>query len=81
MKQINFYRVLQHDKQDQIKIGAAFPSNNLEKTVEATIESYNKDLEWCGGFEPGCNKYYKRIAIVDAETLSIIRLIFSNNDI
>ena len=77
--EINFYRVLQHDTEDQIKIGGTFPSNNLDKTVEQTVEMYNKDLAWCGGFSQ-CGRYFKRIAIVDAETLAVVRMIYLKNE-
>ena len=76
MADINFYRVLQHDKADQIRIGSAFPSNNLDKTVGNLIEQYDKDLEWCGGITEGFKKYYRRIAIVDADTLKVVRLVY-----
>lgn len=74
--ELKFYRVLQHDIADQIRIGSAFPSNNLEQTAIETAEQYAKDLEWCGGFAAGCNKYYKRIAIVDAESLAVVKMIY-----
>ena len=52
-----YIRVLQHDKNDQIRIG--------EKTA------------WCGGFKVACERYYKRIAIVNAVNLGIMRLIYN----
>lgn len=71
-------RVLQHDTEDQIRIGASFPvpDNALDKVAENTIKQYSKDLEWCGGFKAGCEKYYKRIALVDADTLQVITVIY-----
>ena len=58
-----YIRVLQHDKNDQIRIGEAFPAT--EKTA------------WCGGFKVACERYYKRIAIVNAVNLGIMRLIYN----
>ena len=75
-------RVLQHDTEDQIRIGASFPvpDNALDKVAENTIKQYSKDLEWCGGFKAGCEKYYKRIALVDADTLQSIREIYPGKE-
>lgn len=75
-KELKFYRVLQHDIADQIKIGAAFPSNNIEQIAIETAEQYAKSFEWCGGFAAGCNKYLKRLAIVDAESLAVVRIVY-----
>ena len=77
-KDIITVRVLQQDTEDQIRIGAGFPAYTkmLDKVVENTIKQYGKELEWCGGFQEGCEKYYKRIALVDADTLQSIREIY-----
>lgn len=71
-------RVLQHDTEDQIRIGAGFPiwDDQLDMVVKNTIKQYGKELEWCGGFQEGCKRYYKRIALVDADTLQSIREIY-----
>lgn len=71
-------RVLQHDTKDQIRIGASFPvtSNNLDKVLKNTVKQYSKELEWCGGFQVACERYYKRIAIVNGETMEVIRQIY-----
>lgn len=69
-------RVLQHDTEDQIRIGSAYPVVDLDKIEQGTIEVYEKDTAWCGGFKSACEKYYKRIAIVNAETLEVIRTIY-----
>jgi len=75
-------RVLQQDTEDQIRIGASFPvpESALNKVVENTVKQYSKDLEWCGGFQAGCEKYYKRIALVDADTLQSIREIYPRKE-
>ena len=77
-KDIITVRVLQQDTQDEIKIGAWFPiwNDQLDKVVENTIKQYDNDMKWCGGFQAGCEKYYKRIALVDADTLQSIREIY-----
>lgn len=76
MKDLMYVRVLEHDTEDQIRIGMSFPIDDIKKAVENIISSYDKKFEWCGGFAKGCNKYYKRLAIVDSESLSIIQLIY-----
>lgn len=75
-------RVLQQDTCDQIRIGACFPAytKHLDKVVENTIKQYGKDLEWCGGFKDGCKRYYKRIALVNAETLQSVREIYPGKE-
>ena len=78
-------RVLQQDTEDQIRIGAGFPAytktlDKLDKVVENIIKQYDKELEWCGGFQAGCEKYYKRIALVDADTLQSIREIYPGKE-
>lgn len=71
-------RVLQHDKNDQIRIGAerGIFENQLDRAVQDTIAQYEKETEWCGSFHAACKEYYKRIAIVNGETLEIIRMIY-----
>lgn len=73
-------RVLQHDTEDQIRISSAFPVDNLDQAEKGVIAGYEEDTAWCGGFKAACEKYYKRIAIVSADTLEVIRLIYSTNE-
>ncbi len=85
MKELKYIRVIQHDLHgDNIRIGAAFPilenTNEWMDTAEkSTVESYEKNCAWNGGFEKSCHDYYKRIALVDADTLEILRLIYPKN--
>ena len=72
-------RVLQHDISDQIRIGIAYPVFDLDKAEQGIIKGYEKETVWCGGFKVACEKYYKRITIVDAETLRIIREIYNKD--
>ena len=60
-------RILQHDTEDQIRIGVAYPVTDLDKA--------EKDMAWCGGFRAACGKYYRRVALVDSQTLEVLRLI------
>lgn len=75
-------RVLQQDTDDQIRIGECFPipGNALDQVAENTRKQYDQRLEWCGGFKAGCEKYYKRIALVDADTLQSIREIYPGKE-
>lgn len=73
-------RVLQHDTEDQIRISSAFPIDNLEKAEKGVIAGYEEDTAWCGGFKAACEKYYKRIAIVRADTLEVIRSIYERKE-
>lgn len=81
-KELINIRVLQQDTEDQIRIGASFPvpGDELDKVVENTVKQYSKDLEWCGGFQEGCKRYYKRIALVDADTLQVITEIYPGKE-
>lgn len=69
-------RVLQHDTEDQIRIGMAVPTMDLEDTVQRVTKQYDTDCAWCGGFKKACERYYKRIAIVNADTLEVIYTIY-----
>lgn len=75
-------RVLQQDTEDQIRIGAGFQAleGNIDKVVENTIKQYGKEMEWCGGFQEGCKRYYKRIALVNADTLQSVREIYPGKE-
>lgn len=70
-------RVLQHDKNDQIRIGELFPIVDLDKAEKDIIAQYEARTAWCGGFKT-FERYYKRIAIVNADTLEVIRPIYPN---
>lgn len=72
-------RVLQHNTNDQISIGMTCPTLDLDRFEQGIIEAYEKQTAWCGGFKVACEKFYKRIAIVDAETLGIIREIYNRD--
>lgn len=78
MKDLINIRVLQHDTEDQIRIGMAYPVIDLDKAEKDIINSYEKKTAWCGGFKAACKKYYQRIAIVCADTLEVIRPIYPN---
>lgn len=71
-------RVLQHDISDQIRIGMACMVSDLDKAEREIVEDYEKETAWCSGFKVA-KKYYKRIAIVDAKTLGIIREIYNRD--
>lgn len=68
-------RILQHDTEDQIRIGVAYPVTDLDKAEKDVIAGYEKDMAWCGGFRVACGKYYRRVALVDGQTLEVLRLI------
>lgn len=72
-------RVLQHDVKDEIRIGATYPVINMDILEQEVIKAYEKETAWCSGFKVTCEKYYKRIAIVDAETLGVIREIYNKD--
>ena len=48
--------------------------------VENTIKQYGKEMEWCGGFQDGCKRYYKRIALVNADTLQSVIEIYPGKE-
>lgn len=82
MNELKYIRVMQHDLHgDNIRIGMAYPiwddsEESLDKAEKSAIESYEKNCAWNGGFEKSCKDYYKRIALVDAGTLEVLRLIY-----
>jgi hypothetical protein len=80
MSDLIYIRVLQHDTEDNIRIGAAYPVADLDRLEQGTIEVYEKEFTWCGGFAAACEKYYQRIAIVDAETLQELLLIYKRKE-
>ena len=71
-----YIRVLQHDKNDQIRIGEAFSALFKSVAGKDIIAQYEAKCAWCGGFKAACEKYYQRIAIVRADTLEVIRPIY-----
>lgn len=73
-------RVLQHDTADQIKIGAAFTTKDLEADVKSIIAGYDKVLEHAGGAMAGFKKYYKRVALVDADTFKELISIYKEEE-
>ena len=75
-----YLRVLQHDRSDEIRIGVAFCAiGELDKAEQECVKTYEEKCAWCGGFSAACEKYYKRIALVDAETLETVRTIYEDN--
>lgn len=82
MADLIYIRVLQHDTEDQIRIGMAFPvyENDLDNREKAVIQTYEKGTAWCGGFKAACKRYYKRVAIVNAETLEVLRIIYNKEE-
>lgn len=76
-------RILQHDRTDEIRIGLTTPldgENSIPKYAELVKKQYEKESEWCGGFAAACEKYYQRIAIVDAETLQELHTIYKRKE-
>lgn len=82
MKELQYIRVLQHELHgDNIRIGAAYPILNctdesLDKAVKKAVETYEKSRAGKDSFEESCKKYYERVALVDADTLEVLRLIY-----
>lgn len=71
-----YIRVLQQDKEDEIRIGKPIMVGNLEDAVNKCKAAYAQRCAWCGGMEAACERYYQRIAIVDADTLTELRSIY-----
>ncbi len=72
------FRLLTHDNHDQIRIGKAsiIPECCLDVFIKGLIEEYDKEQQWCGGFKGACEAYYQRMAIVDADTLQDIKVLY-----
>ena len=77
---IQYVRVLEHDTADQIRIGFAFPTNNIVKTAQDIFSQENEKLTWCGGALLSVPKFYKRIALVDARTLQTVKDIYDGRE-
>lgn len=75
-----YIRTMQHDTEDNIRIGVSYPVDDLFKAEQEIIKEYEKDTAWCGGFKAACEKYFKRIAIVRADTLEVIRSIYERKE-
>lgn len=75
-----YIRVLEHDTADQIRIGYAFPTNNIVKTAQDIFTQEDKSLNWCGGALLSAPKFYKRIALVDARTLQTVKDIYDGKE-
>ncbi|MDR1913548.1 MAG: hypothetical protein LBQ68_03580 [Clostridiales bacterium] len=74
-------RVLEHSADDSIRIGAAFgvADNAIAALMTDIMKSYCKKFNRSAtidDFAEICDKYYKHIAIVNSETLSVINEIF-----
>lgn len=75
-----FYRVLEQSQSNQIRIGAPFYGTDMDAIVDNVIKSYETSHSQCDGFLAACEKYYQRIAIVDADTLQIVRVIYDKKN-
>ena len=64
MKNLINIRVLQHDTNDQIRIGMAYPIIDLDKAEKDIVDNYEKKTAWCGGFKAACEKYYPTLSHV-----------------
>jgi hypothetical protein len=80
MAELIYIRVLQHDTEDNIRIGVAYPVTDLDRAEKGIVQAYEKDTTWCGGFAAACEKYYKRIAIVDANTLQELHSLYKRKE-
>ena len=80
MSDLIYIRILQHDTEDQIRISITYPVTDLDRAENNIVALYEKDTAWCGGFKVACEKYYKRIAIVSADTLEVIRSIYERKE-
>ncbi|WP_459952427.1 hypothetical protein [Dysgonomonas termitidis] len=67
---------MEHNRADQIRIGRECPITSLECTVKNVVAQYEEKNAWCGGFLNACKEYYMRVAIVDADTLEILHMIY-----
>lgn len=74
-------RVLEQDlKTDEIRIGASMETEDTARGMSdienQILIAYSNKLDWCGGYHKGTRTYYKRIAMVNADTLKVIKVIF-----
>jgi hypothetical protein len=73
-------RLLQHDTEDQIRIGQSFPTwdTSIDNVSDHIKKQLEKETAWCGGLDKACERFYKKIAIVDAITFRDIKIIYSD---
>ena len=69
-------RVLQHETNDSIRIGIAHRVIDLQEAEKEIISGYDIRMADFGGFTGACQKFFKRIAIVDADTLKVIKSLY-----
>jgi|GEM_PF-6883807 len=74
-----YVRVFEQGVYDDIRMGVSYPifKDQIDKEVDSVKRGYDKRLEWCGGFEKNAKEYYKRIALVDAETFQSVKEIYN----
>lgn len=81
-KEMKLVRVLEHEKgSDQIRIGFTFPTRDLEETGKQVLREYDEKLGWCGGIDPGMNRYYVRVCLVDSVSLAVLKVVWENTQI
>lgn len=80
MEKILQIRVLEHDTSDQIRLGFAFPTNNIVKTAQDIFAQEDEKLQWCGGARLSVSRFYRRIALVDARTLQTVMDIYDGKE-
>lgn len=71
-----YIRVFQHDTADEIRVGKKIWVQDIDAAVSKCRKAYEEKCAWCGGLEAACEKYYQRIALVDADTLKELRTIY-----
>ena len=77
MSEVLYVRVMQQELNDEIRIGRTFVCYKIEEVEKSVIKGFDEKVAWCGGFtQENKEKYYKRIAIVDAESLSVIKIVY-----
>ncbi|HHT23136.1 MAG TPA: hypothetical protein GXZ87_07495 [Bacteroidales bacterium] len=86
MNKPKYIRILEHlHYGDNIRIGGAFmildtTAEGLNKAEADVIKMYDDRNAHDGGFIKTAEKYYRRVAIVDADTLEVLRLIYPKNE-
>lgn len=81
MKNTIEIRVLEQDTDDQIRIGQPLTITNtiqaIDSLCKSVLDAYHNKLKYFGGFHTSASKFYSRIAIVDASSLELVRVLFT----
>ncbi len=77
-------RVLEHDTEDQIRIGQKITIINTinarDSFAKAVMDAYQQKFKYFGGFHTAAPKNFKKLALVNADTFETILVLYSKKE-